>query len=98
LDANPKEKHPNLGNQRQAYKNPEWLGAPESRHIRIMYLGEALGLGSSSPGAVETALRCELYEPMQRLDAGNIDNYFIIATRCQKRAWGFPVLSVPVLV
>eukprot|EP00434_Breviolum_minutum_P002186 symbB.v1.2.001924.t1/scaffold55.1/size374282/6 len=41
----------------KAYKNPEWLGAPESRHIRIM---------------------CELYEPMQRLDAGNIDNYFII--------------------
>ena len=31
----------------QAYKNPEWLGAPESRHIRIMYLGKSLGLGSS---------------------------------------------------
>ena len=42
---NPKEKHPILENKRQAYKNPEWLGAPESRHIRIMYLGEALGVG-----------------------------------------------------
>lgn len=35
-----------------------------------------------------TVLRCELYEPMQRLDAGNIDNYFIIATRCQKKDLG----------
>jgi len=55
LDINPKDKHPNLGNKRQAYKNPEWLGAPESRHIRIMYLGEALGLGKLSvESAVET--------------------------------------------
>lgn len=41
----------------KAYKNPDWLGAPTSRHIRIM---------------------CELYEPMKRLDAHSIDNYFII--------------------
>ena len=26
--------------RRQAYKNPDWLGSPTSRHIRIMCLGE----------------------------------------------------------
>lgn len=53
-------------------------------------------LNLGQPSGSWNGLRCELYEPMQRLDAGNIDNYFIIATWClKKKAWGFPFLSVP---
>ena len=36
--------------------------------------------------------RCELYEPMKRLDDNNIDNYFIIAARrttCEPGSGGF---------
>lgn len=60
--------------------------AAHSNHVP----GRSVGLGKLSveSAAVETVLRCELYEPMQRLDAGNIDNYFIIATRCQKKDLG----------
>ena len=61
----------------QAYKNPDFLGAATSRHVRIMCAGSTRAV---AVGTHDRDPRCELYEPMQRLDKHDISNYFIIAS------------------
>ena len=59
---------------------------PRTRHTRIQtgWARPSLDTSGSCGLAVlweRGGTRCELYEPMQRLDQSSIDNYFIIATR-----------------